>query len=185
MLHHIRAPGLPPSAHGLVYRQSSGKDQGVTKYLIILLQAILLAFLPAAAVAQQSLLSDPEIYEKDHFKQQCDSIAYDDDFLTRMDINNDGIIDAVVNHGAITCNGEKGVGCDADGCPHNFYLQVKEGGYFMMATAQIFGYDFVKRFGNMVFVFKMNPKFCDRSDDVPCEMTVRVRGAKMTTISRK
>ncbi|WP_377298607.1 hypothetical protein [Rhizobium sp. SGZ-381] len=162
-----------------------GKTKGVAKLLIILLQAALLSLLPAMAGAQQALLSDPEIYEKDHFRKICASPTFADDFITRTDINNDGIIDAIVNHGAVTCNGEKGVGCDADGCPYNFYLQVKEGGYFMMSTAKIFGYDFVKRFGNMVFVFRMHPKFCDRTDTAPCEMTVRVRGAKMVTISRK
>ena len=45
-----------------------------------------------------------------------------------------------------------GPDCTAEGCPFNFYLQVKEGGYFMIATAQMYSYDFIKRFGNMVAV---------------------------------
>ncbi|MBT9371574.1 hypothetical protein [Rhizobium sp. CSW-27] len=152
---------------------------------ITVLQVLALTLLPALAGAQQKLLSDPEIYEKDFFRQQCRTVEFGEDFLTRMDINNDGIIDAIANHGAVTCDGEKGVSCDADGCPYNFYLQVKEGGYFMMATAQLYGYDFIKRFGNMVFVFSMAPRYCERTDTTPCEMTVRVRGARMVTISRK
>ncbi|MCO5732907.1 hypothetical protein [Rhizobium sp. SSA_523] len=140
---------------------------------------------PGLSAAQQQLLSDPEIYEKDFFRQKCTKAVFDESFITRLDINNDGIIDAIANHGDIACDGKQGVGCNEDGCPYNFYLQVKEGGYFMIATAQIYGYEFIKRFGNMVFVFKMAPRYCDRTGGDPCEMTVRVRGARMVTISRK
>lgn len=152
---------------------------------ITILQVLTLILLPSAAEAQQKLLSDPEIYEKDYFRSQCKSVEFGPDFISRIDINNDGIIDAVVNQGAVTCDGQTQTRCDAEGCPYNFYLQVKEGGYFMIATAQIYGYEFIKRFGNMVFVFSMAPRYCDRIDTTPCEMTVRVRGARMVTISRK
>lgn len=150
-----------------------------------LIVAIFCVAAATSAAAQQQLLSDPEIYEKNHFRQECKTAEFDDGFITRMDINNDGIIDAIANHGAYTCDGKKGQACDDEGCPYNFYLQVKEGGYFMIATARIQGYDFVKRFGNMVFVFKMAPKYCDRTGGEPCQMTVRVRGTRFITISKK
>lgn len=161
------------------------KEDVVRKIFIMLAQIIAITLFPLAAVAQQSLLSDPEIYEKDHFRKQCTNASFGEDFITRRDINNDGIIDAIANHGEITCDGKKGVGCNSEGCPYNFYVQVKEGGYLMIATAQIHGYDFIKRFGNMVFVFKMAPKYCERSDERLCEITVRVRGAAMVTLFKK
>jgi hypothetical protein len=136
-------------------------------------------------LAQQDLLNDPEIYEKDHFRKVCKTAQFGADFMTRLDINNDGIVDAVTNHAELTCDGTRGPECDEDGCAYNFYLRTKEGGYFMIATARIYGYDFVKRFGNMVFVMKMHPRFCERTDDRPCEMTVRVRGGRFVTISKK
>ena len=56
----------------------------------------------------------------------------------------------------------------------------------MIATAQMYTYDFIKRFGNMVFVLKMHPRYCEREEgQQPCEMTVRVRGTKFLTISKK
>ena len=56
----------------------------------------------------------------------------------------------------------------------------------MIATAQMYSYDFIKRFGNMVFVLKMHPRYCEREEgQEPCAMTVRVRGTKFLTISKK
>ncbi|MCB5203135.1 hypothetical protein LH464_11705 [Neorhizobium sp. T786] len=157
----------------------------VKKHLMIAAQVLMLALLPSAALAQQELLSDPEIYEMDHFRKQCQTAEFGSAFMTRLDINNDGIVDALSNHGELTCDGKKGAECNEDGCPYNFYLRAKEGGYFMIATARIYSYDFIKRFGNMVFVMKMHPRFCERTDDKPCEMTVRVRGGRFVTISKK
>ncbi|NTJ41105.1 hypothetical protein G6L28_00640 [Agrobacterium larrymoorei] len=155
------------------------------RLLSAMLYALVLIAMPTAALAQQQLISDPEIYEKDFFRKECSVAEFGPEFLKRLDINNDGLMDVVTDRGALTCDGNKSTSCDEEGCPYNFYVQVKEGGYLLIATAKIYGYDFVKRFGNMVFVLKMAPRYCDRSDSAPCEMTVRVRGTKFVTISRK
>jgi hypothetical protein len=161
------------------------KENAVKRFLFATLQALVFLAVPVVATAQQALVSDPEVYEKDHFRKECKVAEFDADFITRLDINNDGLIDAVTNRGALTCDGEKARSCNEDGCPYNFYVQVKEGGYLMIATATIYSYEFVKRFGNMVFAFKMHPRYCERTDSEPCLMTVRVRGTKFVTISSK
>lgn len=153
--------------------------------IVILLQLIfMLPFFSQGALAQQELVRDPAEYEQAHFSKVCEKVEFGDDFITQLDINNDGLMDVVTNHGAITCDGEKGMNCTDEGCPYNFYVQVQEGGHIMIATAQLYSYDFIKRFGNMVFVFKMHPKYCERTDERQCEMTVRVRGTRFVTISK-
>lgn len=154
--------------------------------LIVILNLITFVIMPATALAQQSILQDPVAFEKDHFTKTCDGqVSFGDHFATEQDINNDKLTDLVVNEGEITCKGEKGPFCTDEGCPYNFYVQVAEGGYLLIATAQTYGYDFIQRFGNMVLVMKMHPHFCDRTDGDPCEITVRVRGVKFVTISKK
>ncbi|MDH6661450.1 UNVERIFIED_ORG: hypothetical protein M2435_004367 [Rhizobium sophorae] len=171
--------------HALGYRAFIQKRKAVKTLVLAVLNIVLLLAMPAVAFGQQSLISDPEIYEKKHFQEQCKTAEFADGFIIRQDINNDGLIDAVVNEGQLTCDGQKGPQCNDDGCTYNFYLQVAEGGYFMIATAQIYGYDFVQRFGNMVLAMKMHPRFCDRTEGDPCIVTARVRGTKFVTISKK
>lgn len=156
------------------------------RHLRIFLTVLALSSTGGGAAAQQELLPDPEIYEKNHFQNRCDMAQFENGFVTRQDVNNDGLMDMVVNQGLVTCDGVRGPGCNDDGCPYNFYIQVKEGGYFMIATAQIYGYDFVQRFGNMVLAMKMHPRFCERpAGSDPCIITSRVRGAQFFTISAK
>ncbi|MFP3637352.1 hypothetical protein, partial [Bacillus sp. SIMBA_033] len=78
------------------------------KALLIAVNLVALLVVPAAAFAQQSLLSDPEIYEKKHFTEQCTKAEFGEGYVKRLDIHNDGLIDAVVNEGELTCDGEKG-----------------------------------------------------------------------------
>jgi len=161
------------------------KDTALKRLFSSMLSLLALLSLMTPALAQQELISDPEVYEKAFFQKQCKVAEFGPDYISRIDINNDGLMDAVTNRGALACDGHKSTTCNDDGCPYNFYVQVKEGGYLLIATATIYGYDFIQRFGNMVFVLKMHPRYCDRTDSVPCEMTVRVRGTSFVTLSRK
>ena len=157
----------------------------VKKLLIVVLQILALLVLPGQAYSQAKLISDPEIYEKNHFRDECKIAQFEPDFIKRFDINNDGIIDLVSDHTKLVCDGKRGPACDAEGCPHNFYVQVKEGGYIMVATAKVYSYAFVQYFGNMVFNLTMHPRYCGRSDAKPCEMRVRVRGLDFNILSKK
>lgn len=153
--------------------------------VLAVLQAVVLVLVPLRTFAQQSLVLDPERYEREHFGKICQQVAFDEGFATPRDFNNDGIMDMVIDEGKITCDGEARYLCNDEGCPSNFYVQVKEGGYVLIATARIYGYDYVMRFGNMVFVLKMPARYCERTDSEPCKMTVRVRGTRFVTIHKE
>jgi hypothetical protein len=154
--------------------------------IVIILNVLALVIMPVVAVAQQSLVQDPVAFEKEHFTKRCEGQAsFGDHFSTDQDINNDKLMDVVINEGEITCKGEKGPDCTDEGCTYNFYIRVEDGGYLLIATARIYGYDFIQRFGNMVLVMKMHPKYCNRTEGDPCLMTVRVRGTQFVTISTK
>ena len=156
------------------------------KLLLTLITFLAFAVMPVAVNAEQTPVKDPAAFEKNHFVQRCGAgTTFGDGFATEQDINNDGLTDVVINEGEITCKGEKGPDCTDEGCPYNFYVQDDQGSYIMIATARIYSYDFVKRFGNMVLAMKMHPHFCDRTDDAPCVVTVRIRDTQFTTISKK
>ena len=157
----------------------------MNKLLIILLQVVALLAVSSQAFSQAKLISDPEIYEKNHFRSECKIAQFDPNFIKRFDINNDGIIDLVSDHSKLVCDGKRGPACDAEGCVNNFYVQVKEGGYIMVATAKLYSYEFVQYFGNMVFNLTMHPRYCGRTDAKPCQMRARVRGLDFNILSKK
>jgi hypothetical protein len=117
--------------------------------------------------------------------KRCKTPVYGEDFADNVDFNNDGIVDAIFNLGAVNCDGVPGGLCGNVGCPHEFYIQVAEGGYFLAANADLYGYEMKKRYGNMVLELKANAVSCGRDDPEYCIMTIRVRGAQFDTISKK
>ena len=117
--------------------------------------------------------------------RQCKTPLYGEDFADTIDFNNDGLADAIVNLGAVNCDGTPGGLCGNVGCPHEFYIQVAEGGYFLAANADLYGYEIKKRYGNRVLELKANAASCGRDDPEYCLMTIRVRGARFETISKK
>lgn len=117
--------------------------------------------------------------------KRCKTAIYGEDFADNVDFNNDRLVDAIFNLGAVNCDGVPGGLCGNVGCPHEFYIRVAEGGYFLAANADIYCYGMKKRFGNMVLELKANAASCGRDDNEYCTMTIRVRGARFETISRK
>lgn len=145
--------------------------------------AALLVAAPAASAAE--IVPDALAFEQAEIAKSCTSAFYGQDFADTVDFNNDGLPDLITNRGAVNCDGVPGGLCGNVGCPHNFYIRVAEGGYFLAASADLYGYDMKKRYGNMVLELKANAVSCGRDDSEYCVMTIRVRGARFETISRK
>ncbi len=131
------------------------------------------------------IVPDAVAFEKSRVAKLCKQPIYGTDFAEDVDINNDGLVDVVTNLGAVNCDGVPGGLCGDVGCPHNFYIRVAEGGYFLAASADLYGYELKKRFGNMVLELRANAASCGRDDSGYCIMTIRVRGARFETISKK
>ena len=137
---------------------------------------------PASA---QNLVLDAIAQEKTSVAAQCKTAEFGDDFASVVDFNNDRLDDVITNLGAVNCDGKDGGLCKDVGCPHNFYIQVAEGGYFFAANADLYGYELKKRYGNMVLELKANGVSCGKAETDYCILTIRVRGGRFETISKK
>ena len=150
--------------------------------LALLSAALLSTVLPVRAA---EIVPDAIAAVQAGVAKRCKAPVYGEDFADTVDFNNDGLLDAILNLGAVNCDGVPGGLCGNVGCPHEFYIQVAEGGYFLAATADLYGYGMKKRYGNMVLELKANAASCGRDDPEYCVMTIRVRGARFDTISKK
>jgi len=151
--------------------------------ILATLAAMILAA-PAPARAAE-IVPDALAHEQAEVARHCKQPIYGQDFADTVDFNNDGLPDLITNLGAVNCDGIPGGLCGNVGCPHNFYIRVAEGGYFLAANADLYGYELKKRYGNMVLELKANAASCGRDDSDYCIMTIRVRGARFETISKK
>lgn len=151
-------------------------------FLALLFVALALTALPVRAA---EIVPDALADVQREVARHCKKTVYGEDFADYVDFNNDRLVDAIFNLGAVNCDGVPGGLCGDVGCPHHFYIRVAEGGYFLAASADLYGYDMKKRFGNMVLELKANAASCGRDDDEYCTMTIRVRNARFETISKK
>lgn len=151
-------------------------------FLALLFAALALTALPVRAA---EIVPDALADVQREVARHCKKTVYGEDFADYVDFNNDRLVDAIFNLGAVNCDGVPGGLCGDVGCPHHFYIRVAEGGYFLAASADLYGYDMKKRFGNMVLELKANAASCGRDDDEYCTMTIRVRNARFETISKK
>ena len=152
------------------------------RILALLSAALLSAGAPARAA---EIVPDALGAVEAEVASRCKKAIYGEDFADNVDFNNDKLVDAIFNLGAVNCDGVPGGLCGDVGCPHQFYIRVAEGGYFLAANADLYGYDMKKRFGNMVLELKANAASCGRDDSEYCTMTIRVRGVRFETISKK
>ena len=147
-----------------------------------LVAAMLLS--PARLGAQSAIIDDVAAQEKASY-DHCAKALFGPNFIRNVDFNNDRLVDVIVSHGEVVCDGRKGPACRDVGCPYNFYIRVVEGGYFFAASADLYGYDMTKRYGNMVLVLKADGVSCDKEAGEPCTMLIRVRGTRFETITKK
>lgn len=152
------------------------------RILALVSAALLAAGMPARAA---EIVQDPLATVEAEVAARCKSAIYGEDFADNVDFNNDRLVDAIFNLGAVNCDDVPGGLCGDVGCPHQFYIRVAEGGYFLAANADLYGYDMKQRFGNKVLELKANAASCGRDDKEYCTMTIRVRGARFETISKK
>lgn len=152
------------------------------RILALLSAALVSTVLPARAA---EIVPDAQAIVQAEVAKRCKTTVYGEDFADNVDFNNDKLVDAIFNLGAVNCDGVPGGLCGNVGCPHEFYIQVAEGGYFLAANADLYGYELKQRYGNKVLELKANAASCGRDDSEYCVMTIRVRGAQFDTISKK
>lgn len=154
------------------------------RYAILVIALLLPMLDVTAAAARSEIILNVAAREKASYKRHCKSAEFEPAFINHVDFNNDGLSDIIVDHGAVICDGKKGTACRDIGCPYNFYIQVAEGGYLFAANADLFGYDLMKRYGNMVLVLRADGVSCKKPVGEPCTITIRVRNTTFETISK-
>ena len=144
-----------------------------------------LSLLLAATNVMADDFSQVRRMEVRHFAKLCQRVSFADNYLTRIDFNNDKLMDIVTNPSGVTCDGVKDPECSLLGCPHRFYAQLEDGTFAMVAEIQLYSYSTYMRYGNQVLVIETHGGFCKRTIAERCKVTYRVRGARFVELMKE
>ncbi|MEO1199890.1 MAG: hypothetical protein AAFX39_11765 [Pseudomonadota bacterium] len=82
----------------------------------------------ARAVDAGMVVSDPVAEEVGVAREVCgEDLAIDDSFANWVDLNGDGHIDVVINHGGALCMGTVSFFCGSGGCSGSVYIALGDG----------------------------------------------------------
>ena len=109
----------------------------------------------------------------------CDGkIAYEPGFLTRKDVNADGVEDIAIDYSNATCDESYGHWCGSSGCP--FYaFTMRDGAYVEILQAFAQNVRFSNTKAGPVAILTAHPTNCP-DGRIPCEMSYRWDGRQFT-----
>jgi hypothetical protein len=147
--------------------------------------SLVLCLLLAATDVRAENLFEVQRMEARHFGKLCHALSFADNYLTRIDFNNDKLMDVITDPSGVTCDGVKDPECSLLGCPHRFYAQLDDGSFAMIAEIQLYSYTTHKRYGNQVLVIETQGSFCKRTIAERCKVTYRVRGTRFVELMKE
>lgn len=137
--------------------------------LIIAATLFAFAFLIAPANAAKPLPPEVRSAIKEN-SQFCDKkIKYTTGFLTRRDVNGDGIDDFILDYGGWTCDGSSGF-CGSGGCLTQIFASTS-GKFPKVFDDNVHNIKFITLRGKPAIVLEMHGSFCGLTGAEACSST--------------
>lgn len=129
----------------------------------------------AGAAETQDILA----FERAQLRSTCQRVEFGRDFLRRVDLDNDGIADAIVDYGHLQCDGSSTMFCGSGGCTIRFYAGLP-GGRFAEA-GEVLAYEARPQMqgGRTQIVIKAGGASCGRVNAAGCTQTAVLSGGRL------
>ncbi|GJD53715.1 hypothetical protein OPKNFCMD_6493 [Methylobacterium crusticola] len=154
--------------------------RAVPRKLIALPAAVvLLASLSPRAVEAQPL--PPQVQtDIDGDIRECkpQKAMFGDRFITRKDVNGDGIQDYILDYAAFKCGDNAGFYCGSAGCVTTVYASISRGGYVKVLNENVRAVRFKAVGGTPAMILDLHGSSCGLSGAAPCTKTLYWNGAK-------
>lgn len=114
-------------------------------------------------------------------KDQCkpDKATLKDGFLTRKDVNGDGIVDYVLDYGSFQCGDNSTYLCGSAGCLTQVFASA-DGGFVKVLDENVQQVSFKKVKGRSAMLLGLHGSACDKVGAAPCGAVLYWNGSKFS-----
>ncbi|MGU3539010.1 hypothetical protein [Methylobacterium sp. A54F] len=138
----------------------------------------LVSFASIAAASGLPPLVEAEIAE---LKQDCSGgkVTLEPGFLTRKDVNGDGIEDIILDYAAVRCGDSGSLYCGSAGCIAQVFAS-RGGGYVKVLNDNVRDLKFARVKGRPAMLLGLHGTACGKLGSAPCGVTLVWNGSKFT-----
>ncbi len=104
--------------------------------------------------------------------------AFVPQFITRKDVNNDGVMDFILDYGSYKCGAEAGRYCNVEGCRMDIYVSKGRAGYVKAFSGTVRDLRFGTVNGRPAILLSRQGSACGKAEAGPCRTTLTWDGTR-------
>ena len=150
------------------------------------MRSILAAILISSAIsATQAKAAQPLPHEvqsavDDAIRDCHEKVKFEKGFLTRRDINGDGIDDFILDYGQFACGANSLLYCGSAGCVTEVFASLSGGKFAKVLDENVRGIEFKTVRGRPAMLLELHGSACGKAGSAPCSATLYWNGEKFS-----
>jgi hypothetical protein len=147
-----------------------------------ILAAILISSALSATQAKAAQPLPPEVQSSiDEAMKDCnEKVKFEKGFLTRRDINGDGIEDFILDYGHFACGASSNIYCGSAGCVTEVFASLSDGKFTKVLNDNVRGLTFKTVRGRPAMLLELHGSACGKAGSAPCSETLYWNGEKFS-----
>jgi hypothetical protein len=145
----------------------------------LIVAAILVAFAGTVALAKTKLIpAEVQAIIDDDIKSCTEKVTFKKGFLTRRDINGDGIEDFILDYGRFSCGENSIAYCGSAGCLMTVFASLPNEKFAKVLDENVRSVDFKNVRGRPAMLLQLHGSACGKIGSEPCGATLHWNGEK-------
>ena len=154
----------------------------ISLLIIVIVAATLFACVIFITPSKAAKPLPPEVQsEINEDIKDCDGkVKFEKGFLTRRDVNGDGIEDFILDYGHFICGQNATQFCGSAGCVTVIFASLPEGKFVKVLNDNVRGIKFKTVHGRPAMLLDLHGSYCGKAGAAPCNETLYWNGEKFS-----
>jgi hypothetical protein len=147
----------------------------------LIVAAVLAASTAIGALAKtKALPAEVQAVIDDELKSCAEKVTFKKGFLTRRDINGDGVEDFILDYGRFACGDNSILYCGSAGCLMTVFASLSNGKFAKVLDENVRSVDFKNVRGRAAMLLQLHGSSCGKIGSEPCGATLYWNGEKFS-----